>query len=149
MTFFSFRQNNSGGSWNGPIVVCIEALTHAKALDEAAQIGLYFDGCDDGVDCPCCGDRWNTYAEEGPWPICYGVPLQLLPGDWEDTIPWRIHYADGRIETGQRVKKQEPNNWRTRQNVIRSFDYSRRLGTEMVVQGPRVALALSSAHGAS
>ena len=27
-------------------------------------MGVYFDGCDIGLDCSCCGDRWSDYADE-------------------------------------------------------------------------------------
>jgi hypothetical protein len=65
--FFCFDQNNSGGSF-----VVDEKLTHrviveADDEDEASDIGerlgVYFNGCEDGYDCDCCGDRWYTPSE--------------------------------------------------------------------------------------
>ena len=33
----------------------------AKQADAIAeQNGVYFDGCQEGLDCPCCGDRWSS-----------------------------------------------------------------------------------------
>lgn len=79
--FFTFIQNNSGGSFDHDAKagigyrVAIEAVdaTHAKA--RASQIGLYFNGCDSGRDCSCCGEP--------------------LKGGWG--IPSYVHYLDGRI----------------------------------------------------
>lgn len=88
MPFFEYSQNNSFGQFDyrpdegiAPFVV-VEA-EHADYADwRALQIGLYFDGTENGgPDCPCCGDRWvraNNYwsADKGESePSCYGVPL--------------------------------------------------------------------------
>lgn len=67
--FYSFRQNNSGGSFHGPAV---NVLIEASSLEEACSrtephftlcggSGLYaeYDNC--GC-CPCCGHRWTA-----PW----------------------------------------------------------------------------------
>lgn len=60
--FFTYRQNNSGGSFVNDankgisIVVVVEAYDKHHSNLRAQQIGLYFGG--DG-DCPCCGDRWS------------------------------------------------------------------------------------------
>ena len=60
--YYMYDQNNSGGNF-----VYDEKLTHrvvveADSEDEAIKIGkslgIYFNGCDKGIDCPCCGDRW-------------------------------------------------------------------------------------------
>lgn len=65
MAWFEFRQNNSGGSFDlDPrsgigVHVWIEALDWEQANVRALTIGIYFDGCADGIDCDCCGDRWQ------------------------------------------------------------------------------------------
>ena len=98
MTFFTFKQNNSGGSWTGPaIAVCIEADTKDDAVTKAESIGLYFDGYG---DCPCCGARWSTYTDDGSEPLLYGNPLQEYDGGYcgGEMLSWKIYFADGRIE---------------------------------------------------
>lgn len=63
LKWFSFRQNNSGGSFevneNLDILVIIQARTPSEANNLAEKIGIYFDGCASGYDCGCCGDRWT------------------------------------------------------------------------------------------
>lgn len=62
--FYHFSQNNSGGSFdfdkNDGIThhVVIEAVSAESANKKLQDIGGYFDGCDTGRDCSCCGDRW-------------------------------------------------------------------------------------------
>jgi len=81
--FYNFRQNNSGGGFiidekaGISVTVIIEADNAEDANSKALDIGLYFDGCDDGRDCPCCGDRWHgAWADEGDEVPCeYGRPL--------------------------------------------------------------------------
>ena len=98
--FFTFSQNNSGGSFDHNsdagigYIVCVEAADADHANSRAKSIGLYFDGCADGIDCPCCGDRWYpAWGGGDPVPMKYGEPLK---GEWG--IPAYIHYLDGRIE---------------------------------------------------
>lgn len=66
--FYIFRQNNSFGTFtvNNDVTynVVIEAENEEQALDKAVDLGMYFDGCEKGIDCPCCGDRWDKYPEE-------------------------------------------------------------------------------------
>lgn len=58
--FYHFSQNNSGGSFdfdeNSGIThhVVIEANSADHASARAQDIGIYFDGVRDGVDCGCC-----------------------------------------------------------------------------------------------
>ena len=64
MKFYEYDQNNSGGRFRGPAYkVYIEAPS-AKVADSIAESqGLYFDGCERGEDCDCCGDRWDRASE--------------------------------------------------------------------------------------
>lgn len=62
--YFTFNQNNSGGSFTynesagiGHFVI-VEAIDAAHANARARQIGIYFNGCESDMDCSCCGDRW-------------------------------------------------------------------------------------------
>lgn len=62
--FYQFRQNNSGGSFDEPAInVIVEASSAVEANEIAQQHGIYFDGCDSGTDCSCCGDRWSPASE--------------------------------------------------------------------------------------
>ena len=65
--FYEFRQNNSGGSFDVDDDVCkwmfIEANDCEQANKIAQDLGVYFDGCDSGLDCDCCGDRWYEATE--------------------------------------------------------------------------------------
>jgi len=60
--WYEFRQNNSGGSFQMDndltVHVLIQAASTGEANTKAQDIGIYFDGCSDGLDCDCCGDRW-------------------------------------------------------------------------------------------
>ena len=72
MSWYRYHQNNSGGSHEydpsrgTSVDVYIEADSADEANERAREIGLYFDGVDDGWDCDCCGDRWyeETYPED-------------------------------------------------------------------------------------
>ena len=73
--FYTFHQNNTGGSWAGPAhYVIIEADSAREANDIAVDHGLYFNGCALGHDCSCCGDRWYEVDEHDAdkTPLIYG-----------------------------------------------------------------------------
>ncbi len=62
--YYEFRQNNSGGSFHKPaVVVYVEALDAKHANSRAEELGIYFDGVEQGSDCSCCGDRWHAADE--------------------------------------------------------------------------------------
>lgn len=64
MKWYSFRQNNSGGRWHAPAIqVFIQAPSARVANALAEDYGLYFNGCAEGQDCSCCGDRWSPASE--------------------------------------------------------------------------------------
>ena len=61
--FYIFRQNNSGGrldvdGWLTHFVI-VEAETEEDAITKGKDLGIYFNGCQSGMDCQCCGDRWD------------------------------------------------------------------------------------------
>lgn len=59
MKWYEYRQNNSGGSFCKPALnVIVQAINQDVAETLAERLGVYFDGCSSGGDCPCCGDRW-------------------------------------------------------------------------------------------
>ena len=94
--FYTWRQNNSGGSFTGPAgYVCIEAASTEVAKEIALGLGLYFDG---GDDCPTCGDRWHEEPHEiAETPSIYGEPVAQAAANSLDPS-WLIVYADGRRE---------------------------------------------------
>lgn len=111
MPYFDFRQNNTGGDFvhtrgRLSVVVIVEADSPEEANDRLVSLGGYFDGCDDGFDCACCGDRWyRAWSNDGTAePTVYGEPVEkYLNGDY--VIPWvapnphvYVHHADGRVE---------------------------------------------------
>ena len=63
MSYFIFRQNNSGGYFTGPSLYFVVNADDADTANNIAVAnGLYFDG---KGDCDCCGYRWTpvTSAE--------------------------------------------------------------------------------------
>lgn len=105
--FYCFDQNNSGGSFvvdeNVAHNVIIEANSAAHANELALKIGIYFNGCDDGTDCSCCGDRWHVMDELGgkETPMIYNKPPELhreMFGE-EDQPYCHIYYLDGLKKT--------------------------------------------------
>jgi hypothetical protein len=107
MKFFTFVQNNSGGTWVfdteaglAPYVI-IEAHDAEHANERAEQIGIYFDGCEAGKDCTCCGDRWGPcYPHDATeTPRIYDEPVEAFKSAYyRHRTPKLVfvHYADGR-----------------------------------------------------
>ena len=103
--FYCYRQNNSFGVWSKPaIALIIEADTQQEAEDIACDMGVYFDGCEEGIDCPCCGDRWYSHPMEFEQPGVYDS------GDYMGHTEYRIGshtsvpsvmiiHSDGNVET--------------------------------------------------
>lgn len=108
--FYTYTQNNSGGSFHFDELdgitrfVIIEADSAEDANRRAEEIGIYFDGCDNDIDCDCCGDRWypawgGSVAVETP--TIYGKHFAEGFGNftWMDKgKEVCVHYADGRKE---------------------------------------------------
>ena len=106
--FYTFNQNNSGGDFvyrKGSIshYVIIEADSASEATDRALDIGLYFNGVDKGMDCPCCGDRWYPlWLEDATeMPTIYSQEISPeMPDDWMKWIDGPegyIHFKDGTV----------------------------------------------------
>ena len=93
--FYTYRQNNSGGNWVGPVYVIVEAASPEEADDIACAHGVYFNGVKEGWDCACCGDRWISTCE---WDA-YDSPGYYEAGNMELGAPTKgktlIVYADG------------------------------------------------------
>lgn len=109
--FYTFDQNNSGGNFDYDEragithYVIVEAVDRNHAISRAESIGLYFNGVEEGNDCPCCGDRWSTpYKDEGDdEPMLHSTPVAAHErGKWsffeEDQKEIAVHYLDNRIE---------------------------------------------------
>jgi len=82
--FYTFNQNNSGGSFvfdeEAGIThfVVIEALDEKHAISRAEDIGIYFNGVNSGSDCECCGDRWYEPYDGHEYPEVYGENVRGL-----------------------------------------------------------------------
>lgn len=68
LRLYHFRQNNIGGTFvtNERVDqhVFIEAGSCGEANELAELVGIYFDGCETGRDCSCCGDRWHPQRDD-------------------------------------------------------------------------------------
>lgn len=99
--FYNFDQNNSYGYFVVDEKVChrllIEADNEEEAVSKAEELGCYWNGVDNGVDCPCCGDRWSRYFLE---PIDIekytekGYPVSVYDNIYRDTVAeWNRKYG--------------------------------------------------------
>lgn len=106
--FYTYNQNNSGGSFDFDPdhgishYVIVEANNSSEADYRAEMAGVYFD---DSIDCSCCGARWGTAWGEGDEvPSVYGddvstgvIPKGRFSMKWVKGPEGYIHYRDGRI----------------------------------------------------
>ena len=102
--FYTYSQNNSGGWFEYNKNVCEYVIIEAKSAEHAnniaKSIGIYFDGCSQGIDCSCCGDRWHEQDDDENGkdePMIYG---ELVHEMTKNTFRNKciIHYLDGRKE---------------------------------------------------
>jgi len=117
--FYTFTQNNSGGHFirnaNVDHYVIIEADNRLTAMERALNIGIYFNGVDEGIDCECCGDRWYESNNGTDVPSSYGSPFTLANASdkknpREHTVV--IHYLDGRVVyTTSNYENENLNKW--------------------------------------
>lgn len=114
--FYTYRQNNSGGSFKITKkikhFVIIEADSAKEANEKAEHTSIYFDGVEKELDCPCCGDRWHKVIEEDGTekPEIYGEDAssylafrkQLFCGlsTKEEVI---VYYKDGKVEVFKEI----------------------------------------------
>ena len=103
MNLYEYSQNNSGGRFIAPaIYVYVEADSKAEADEIVQKHGVYFDGCETGEDCDCCGGRWSRAWREPvaePDPMAKG--FEGLYEDWARgaKIPLiMVVRADGKVE---------------------------------------------------
>lgn len=103
--FFTFYQNNTGGSFviDETAGICETVIIEAKNANHANEIaeekGLYFNGCNSGEDCSCCGDRWSEVDERDAEiaPSVYSVPIEECHVSIFRKYCF-THYLEGRIE---------------------------------------------------
>jgi len=106
--FYTYNQNNSGGFFHvdesvGQYVI-IEADSSDQANDLAkSKAGIYFEGCDDGTDCSCCGDRWSrNYSDGTEEPMIYSKTIDEFKDDpgmvLRPEMCIHIYYQDDRHE---------------------------------------------------
>lgn len=119
--FFTYNQNNSGGHFTFEPdkgishFVIIEANSADEADRLAEEKGLYFNGCREGRDCSCCGDRWSQqYSDDGGTdePTIYDSPVDKVVATnnmsgalddmtkvyaWVDGPQGYIHYKNGAV----------------------------------------------------
>ena len=112
--FYHFCQNNSGGTFDRDHKsgishhVIVEGTDADDIVSRAEAIGLYWDGCQDGRDCSCCGDRWyrpldnlslDTVPRLHDQNVSDGVytPSGLTSRWIKDGPEGYIHYMDGRV----------------------------------------------------
>ena len=86
--FYEYSQNNNGGKFDVGEYVCarmlIEAESEDKANTTAEDLGCYWDGVRDGIDCPCCGDRWyNAWNQGISFPYKYSTINEKDKPDYE------------------------------------------------------------------
>lgn len=106
MPYYTFSQNNSGGRFivNDKIghYVIIEADDIESALEKSEEVGIYFDGVEDGEDCSCCGDGWyHPYDSGNLSPMIYDKsPEEGLKDNHSRAFSKMAHiyHKDGRHE---------------------------------------------------
>ena len=105
--FYLFSQNNSGGFFEVNDKVChfviIEADDYRFANIIAEDIGIYFDGCENDTDCPCCGDRWDRVdSYDGKdQPMIYSIIPEDFSDCWtsnSDDVYCRVYYKNGEVK---------------------------------------------------
>ena len=102
--FYHYSQNNSGGQFHVNKNVChdviIEAPSAHQANERAEDLGLYFNGVEEGRDCSCCGDRWyRVWGEGDNEPLIYGQHPATRNNAFAEPgeVHCRVFYLDGRI----------------------------------------------------
>jgi len=107
MSWYKFRQNNSGGKLRAPaLYVVVEAERAEFANIIAQEFEIYFDPeCE--IDCSCCGSRWDEASEDDGQQIEPSL-ADLSPPEYRkyDTqradaanIPLAVRISQGRMES--------------------------------------------------
>jgi hypothetical protein len=126
--FYEFSQNNSGGSFTTDDNLChrlfIEADSDEEAISKAENLGCYWNGVDEGSDCPCCGDRW--------YPSGNAVDLENMNKGWGgyEISEWLTEKKDASISGEDAIKglksRYKESEWLT-EPIVESEYGSRRV----------------------
>lgn len=121
--WFEFRQNNSGGSFDYTDdvgrSVFIQARSSAEANEIAENKGVYFNGCDAGWDCECCGDRWYKVWSND---------------DGTEDMPQDYVYPAGKVDFALMDTKPGES---ARYSVFHFYDGTRMYGVPQIPEGVR------------
>jgi hypothetical protein len=97
--YFLFRQNNSFGTYNVDKNLAEYVVIEAKSVNDsnkrAENIGIYFDGCRDNIDCSCCGDRWYICCFADAYDSIIDVIENIFSFDSTEQI--RVHTMNGNV----------------------------------------------------
>jgi hypothetical protein len=119
--FYEFSQNNSRGSFqvtdNLAHRVIVEAASEDDAIDIAENLGCYWDGCANGNDCDCCGDRW------------YASPSEIIIGD-EPREAFMYTHKENHVELWQ---QKYGNFTKTSDPVVVKEKYGTIYGTTVIL----------------
>jgi len=117
--FFHIDQNNSGGSFTVNDKLChrlfIEAADSREANRIARDLGCYWNGCDEGMDCECCGDRW--YPASNSVDITKGWEASILHSDnkkplQESVDAWNKKYSSYDLEIEPKWENASVKGWK-------------------------------------
>lgn len=105
--WFEYHQNNSGGSFHTDEDVSIYVLIQAEGREDAnrkaEEVGIYFDGVSNGLDCDCCGDRWCE-----PWDELEKFSVYSWSGDSPKTYDNVLDYAQALANEDDWAKEGKP-----------------------------------------
>lgn len=105
LKWYMFDQNNSGGSFVVDDKLCHRLFIEAESFDDAVMkaedLGCYWNGVEDGRDCPCCGDRWSKWNDDSVDIERYkteGYTASVYDNIWSDTEgEWKRKYGRYRV----------------------------------------------------
>ncbi len=150
MKFYELSQNNSGGSFDVNDKLChrlfIEAESEKAALEIAEDLGCYWNGVDDGMDCECCGDRWYRSASE--------LDLEEMNTKWNglEISQWLDKNKGTHIEDVviQNLKAQYPGSeWLVEPILERKYGSARVIGKIRLDSVEQYAQILANLYGMS
>lgn len=118
--FYQFTQNNPGGKTIVDKAVGHKVVIEANDAEEANElagrkVGIYFDGCEIGLDCNCCGDRWYRVSKHDEIQD-FDIKKYLddsCEHSYDENFTVIIYYKDGKKEkfcidaAKKRTKKKE------------------------------------------
>ncbi len=115
MNFYTFSQSNPGGWYDVDDTLCHYVIVEAASADEANRIavglGVYFDGCDRDIDCPCCGDRWYPVSDDEATsePLIYGTAVDKVKDIMfkPDVVYARVFMQDGTVREYRNPKPKK------------------------------------------